>query len=324
VARKPHYGTVLAAGREGRPEARDLLVRLAGDPLDPAIVRATALALLAAYPGEASRAAYTRALLDEEALVRYTAALNLSGVDPETLAQLLAPLLFDEVRAVRMQAAVRLAALPDEALEPYQREARAAELAEYEKSMAYSLDFAFAGHNLGNFYAELGQTARAEEHYRAAIAIDELFFPAKVNLAMLLNGQGRKDEAETLLREVLEAYPEQHEIAYSLGLLSAELGRFEDAASFLERAAAGMPQRARVFYNLGLVQQQLGRDAEAALLRTLELEPDNLDYLVAMADFYLKRGDLGRAEVVADAIVARHPRSEVGPRIKAYIQSLRP
>ena len=32
-ARKPHYGTVFAAGREGRPEARDELIRLAGDAL---------------------------------------------------------------------------------------------------------------------------------------------------------------------------------------------------------------------------------------------------------------------------------------------------
>ncbi len=51
-ARKVHYGTTLAAAREGRPEAGPELVRLAGDTLYPAIVRATALALLERYPGE--------------------------------------------------------------------------------------------------------------------------------------------------------------------------------------------------------------------------------------------------------------------------------
>ncbi len=47
LARKPHYGTVLAAGtRRSAPEARADLIRLAGDPLHAAMVRATALSLL--------------------------------------------------------------------------------------------------------------------------------------------------------------------------------------------------------------------------------------------------------------------------------------
>ena len=46
IARKPHYGTILAAARDGDPEARDALIRLAGDPLFPTLVRATALSLL--------------------------------------------------------------------------------------------------------------------------------------------------------------------------------------------------------------------------------------------------------------------------------------
>ena len=55
----------------------------------------------------------------------------------------------------------------------------------------------------------------------AAIEIDDLFFPAKANLAVLYNTQGRNEEAMRLLREVLDAYPEQYESAYSLGLLLA-------------------------------------------------------------------------------------------------------
>ena len=68
-------------------------------------------------------------------------------------------------------------------------------------------------------------------------------------------------EAEALLRSILEAYPEQHEIAYSLGLLLAEVGRYEEAAVFLERAAAGMPDHPRVHHNLREIQQYLARVA---------------------------------------------------------------
>ena len=125
-AKKPHYGTILAAGRDGRPEAGDKLIRLAGDELYPTIVRATALQLLGAYPGEASgasAAAFNRALSDPEPLVRYMAVLNVNITEPERLFELVSPLLFDPVLAVRMQAAVRLAVLPRELLKPYHQEA---------------------------------------------------------------------------------------------------------------------------------------------------------------------------------------------------------
>jgi len=55
---RPHYGTVIHEGRKGLPEAKQDLIRLAGDPLYPVIVRSTALSLLTAYPGEDSVQAF--------------------------------------------------------------------------------------------------------------------------------------------------------------------------------------------------------------------------------------------------------------------------
>jgi tetratricopeptide (TPR) repeat protein len=258
-ARKPHYGTTLAAGREGRPEALEELVRLAADELYPAIVRATALSLLDRYPGEQSTRAFAAALSDPDGLVRLTAVNHVLATDAETIVELVAPLLFDPLRAVRTQAAVVLADAPDELLKPYQREARAEALAEYEVAMAHSLDFAFAGHNLGNLYARLGDPGRAERSYRQAIAIDDLFYPAKANLAVVLNAQGRNDEAEALLRSILDEDPEQHEVQYSLGLLLAEMGRYREAERFLAAAAAGMPGHPGVERNLRAIREYLAQ-----------------------------------------------------------------
>jgi Flp pilus assembly protein TadD len=304
VARKPHYGTVLAAGRAGEPEALAGLIRLAGDELAPAIARATALSLLAAYPGVESTAAFNRALSDVEALVRYTAVNSVNTQDPAEFVELVSPLLFDQVRAVRLQAASQLAGLPQELFKPYQLEVLEATLAEYEQVMEYSLDFAFAGHNLGNLYVRLGEPLEAQAYYEAALEIDDLFYPAKANLAVLYSGEGRNDEAERLLREILEAYPDQHDTAYSLGLLLAEMERYEEAGEYLWRAAQGMPDQARVFYNLGLVLQHLGRvaDAEAALLRTVQLEPGNPELLYALADHYMKQGERAKARAVSEQL----------------------
>jgi tetratricopeptide (TPR) repeat protein len=258
-AKKPHYGPTLAAARQRRPEALDGLVRLAEDVLYPAIVRATALSLLAGYPGDESTRAFSAALLDPEPLVRHTAVIDALAATPEELVEMVAPLLFDPMRAIRMQAAVRLADVSNELLKPYQREARREVLAEYEVAMEYSLDFAFAGHNLGNLAVRLGDSQKAEDYYRTAIEIDDLFYPAKANLAVLLNAAGRNDEAEGLLRSILESYPEQHEVAYSLGLLLAEMGRYVEAERWLTRAATGMPDHPGAQRNLRAIREYLAQ-----------------------------------------------------------------
>jgi len=320
-ARRPHYGTLLHAGREGKPEAKPGLIRLAGDPLQAPIVRATALTLLRQYDGDDVRQAVASALSEEEPLLRYTATQSVSASRPEELVELLAPLLLDPSIAVRRQAAVQLAPLPAGQLLPYQSEALAEALTGHKKAMEHSLDFAFAGHNLGNLQASLGQTEEAERYYRQSLEIDDLFYPAKMNLAILCSQQGRNEEAEALLREVVEAYPEVYDAAYSLGLLLVETGQQHEAAKLIEQAAQGMPEASRVHYNLGLLQQSLGEDlaAEARLLHALTVEPRNMEYLYALVDFYIKRGRYDEALPMADRMIAEQPEAQIGHEMKALI-----
>jgi tetratricopeptide (TPR) repeat protein len=319
----PHYGSVLAAAREGAPEAEAELIATAGDTLYAPIVRATALALLRSYPGEASTAAYKDALADDEALVRYTAADNVSGLDAEERVELLAPLLFDPAKAVRLAAATRLAGIPAGLLQDYQREGLDEALREFQQAMEYALDFPFAGFNLGNLYMSLRDTAGAEPYYRTAIDLDDSFYPAKLNLAGLLNSRGQNEEAENLLREILRDFPEVNEAAYPLAMILAETGRYEEAAVYLRQASAAMPEESRILYNLGLIEQAKGRTAEAedALLRALEAEPGNLDYLYALADHYVTRGELVAALEIAERMIASDPDSEVGPQVKIFVEA---
>ncbi|UCG51629.1 MAG: tetratricopeptide repeat protein, partial [Candidatus Latescibacterota bacterium] len=321
-ARKPHYGTILAAGRRGAPEARDRLIRLADDARYPAIVRATALALLGSYPGEESTAAFDRALSAEEALVRYTAVQNINTADPKRLVDLVVPLLFDRVLGVRMEAAARLAGAPDVIFKPYQKGALREALAEYQDAMRHSLDFSFAAHNLGNLYAKLDDPERAAHYYNTAIEIDDLFYPAKANLAVLYSSKGQYNKAERLLREILHDFPNQYDSAYSLGLLLAEMNRHDEAVVYLEQASAGMPDRPRVFYNLGLMLQHLGRtgEAETALLKAVEIAPEGLDYLYALADHYIKRGEPRKALPISNRMIAIHPERSRSWHLKEYLE----
>jgi len=319
---RSHYGTILAAGRQGEPEALDDLKHLSQDRLYPTIVRATALALLASYPGARTRDIFAQALVDEEALVRYTAVRHLVEPDPRRLLQLIGPLLYDPVKGVRIEAARALASIPPERMPEAIRLKYRQGLDDYRQAMQRTADFATSRHNLGNLDAGLGQLEPAMEHYRQAIDIDSQFYPAKVNLAMLYNQQGQNSEAERLLREVVAAQPELYEVNYSLGLLLAELQKYDQAVVYLSRAGQGLPDRARIQYNLGLLLQQLSRsvEAEKALAKALMIEPANRDFLLALADFYFKQRRWNDARRIAKQMKAMHPGDPTGQKIIDLIQ----
>jgi tetratricopeptide (TPR) repeat protein len=320
--RKAHYGTIIDEGRKRSTHAHKDLIKLAADPLYPVIVRSTALLLLAAYPGKETSRVYELALMDDEALIRRTAVDHIHVSDPKRQTGLLTSMLYDPVKSVRIEAARRMTEIADPQLDDTQKKAFQASLMDYQKSMEYSADFAFGRYNLANLYVALKQPDKAVENYRAAIKIDNLFYAAKVNLAMLYNQIDRNDEAEALLREVVISHPEMYEIHYSLGLLLAEEKKYAEAANHLKQAAQGIPERARIHYNLGLLLQHLKQDldAEEALLKAQELEPDNLDYLYALADFYLKRNELQQARKIAKEMVARHPTQRIGHDILNLIE----
>jgi Tfp pilus assembly protein PilF len=315
--RRAHYGTIIAAGRRQQTEAHQDLIKLAGDPLYPVIVRATALSLLSAYPGDENNQAFELALMDEEALIRRTAVDYLNVFDPKRQTKLLAAMLYDPVKAVRIEAARRLTEIPSPQLDENQNELFRTTLLEFQQAMEYSADFAFGRYNLGNLYANLKKPELATENYKAAIRIDYQFYPAKVNLAMLYNQLGQNDKAEILLRQVVKAQPELYEIQYSLGLLLAEEKNYVEAARYLEAAARGMPDHSRVHYNLGLLLDYLGKDlrAESALQRAVKLEPDNIEYLSAIAQYYVKREMYQQAKRVAEQIISRHPTNRLGPQL---------
>jgi Tfp pilus assembly protein PilF len=320
---RPHYGTILHAGRINQVEALDDLIDLADDRLYPPIVRATALQLLSSYTGEESNNAFNRALTDEEALVRQTAARHLA--EPDQLKRLarVAPLLYDRVKAVRIEAAQSLTVVPSDRMPEELKEEFKLVLREYRQTMEHAGDFAASRHNLGNMHANLRNFKAAEENYLKAIEIDREFYPAKVNLAMVYNQLTRNEEAEQLLREVVADHPDFPEIKYSLALLLVEERNYGEAEKYLSEAAAGISDRARIHYNLGLLQQQLGKDreAEASLRRALEIEPNSPDFLHALADFYMKRSRWNDAKGIAEQMISKHPSSPIGPNLLNLINA---
>jgi tetratricopeptide (TPR) repeat protein len=295
---EPHYGEALAAARAGQPGVSEALARLAADPQQSAIVRATALAALRAdaSTGMAERIAATR---DTDAEGRAAAADGLQSTPAQQRLHALGPLLGDPVLAVRMAAARSLSSLPADRFDPLMRPAFDAALVEYVAAQNVSLDMPGAQLNLAVVHPNTGRP----------------------DLAQLYNASARNAEAERVLKEGLKREPGIGELQYALGLLLAEQGRLDEAAGVLAKAAQRMPQRARVHYNLGLALQQLGRSraAEQALLSAQRLDPLSVESADALAVFYAQHRQRSQALEWADKLQALNP---ADPQVQQFVQRL--
>ena len=316
---EPHYGEVLAAGREGGPDALDPLIRVARDEAQPAIVRATALRRMEPYGPEG----YARVLElfeDPAPLVRLAAAPGIEALPRRERLRLGGRLLLDPVRAVRVQAA-RAAASTAASLSGDARAAFEAARAEYQASAAALPEDPGSHYNLGNFHTALGEHSRAVRRYRKSLSVEPSFLPASLNLAVLLSQLGRNAEAEAALRNAIAVEPDAGDAHYSLGLLLAGREQLPEGLRHLARAAALLPESARVHYNHGLALQRLDRrrEAEAALRRADALEPDTPAFLNALAILYAQESRWAEALPWAERLAAL----DSGPDAARLIRRIR-
>ncbi len=309
VNRKPHYGTILSEASEGKEGADAGLLKIINSNLYPEIIRATAISLLSAYPGSASQEAVCKALNDPDALLRYSATEHYLPNDSATLFRNLVPLVNDPVKSVRMEAANRLMTFPKKTFNEIQYRSFQHALDEYLKSQEYVADFPTGRYNLGNFYSKLKDPVKAEENYREALVIDNLFLPAKINLALIEYQQGKLDKAQLLFKDVVDNHPEVMEGYYYLALLYGEQQKYPEAIRLLETATGKPGCTARIYYNLGILYQMTSQTekAESTFVRGLSMEPGNFDLLYALFAFHIKQNNRAKAAVYLEQLKSRYP-----------------
>jgi tetratricopeptide (TPR) repeat protein len=286
----PHYARALHAGRRGDPGAQHALVAVASDAAQPAIVRASALALL--LPGSTDAADAVRAALaDPDPLVRLGALEAAAGLEPGARLAAAAPRLRDPLRAVRTAAGRTLAEVPPALWSPADRSALAAALAEYRAAQGVYAERPEAHVSLGALHATFGEADAARREYETALRLGPWFAPGYVNLADLERAAGRDAEAEALLRRALAIAPDLAATRYALGLTLVRLGRHAEALPELERAAALAPEVPR--------------------------------YALAEALLRLERGDRAAATRIARDLLARWPEDADARALLAELESAR-
>lgn len=319
--REPHFGEALALGRSGAPGAESRLVQLADDARQPAIARATAIALLADYLSPQSFEMVRRGLRDGNPLVRLAAVGVLNGVDPRIRLDLAFDLLDDPVRAVRLEAARVLAPVSLEGLPPARRAALERAFAEFQQALGAIADRPESLATLANFKLDRGDDTNAELVYRKAMEIHPAFAPAYANLADLFRARNRDDKAEEVLREGLNNAPGNGDLYHSLGLLRVRQKRYAEAVEALGRAVELNPDNARYGYVHALSLQQTG-DLDRALTvltETHALHPNDRSVLFGLAAMSREAGDRAAAIRYATRLIKIAPRD---PQARVFLKRL--
>ena len=299
-----HFGETIHAARLGVPGAAAKLAALAADTASPAVVRATAVTLLADDPEHAE--AKVRAARERQPLLRLAAAETLSA---STQMDALAPLLEDPRKAVRLAAAARVALTPRSTLRQAQSVALAAALDEYRKTQFLNADRAEANVNLGVLETASGDSASAAVAYRRALDRNPHFVPAYVNLADLYRQAGRETDVEAVLRRGLARLPESPVLLHALGLSLARSEDYDSALAALKGAHELSTANVQYAYVYAIALNSLGSAEEAlAVLREAHSQhPNERAVLTALTTISRDQGLAEDAREYADKLLKLAP-----------------
>ena len=278
------------------------------DTEQPAIVRATAVSLLAQQMTGTDVELIGRAVDSADPLVQLAALDALQGIAPERRFERAQSLLTDPRLALRSAAARALLPARGQLSERRQSDLDAA-LTEYAQIQQFNSDRAGGLLNLGTLMTELGRAEESARLYLAAIAREPAFSAAYVNLAELYRNLGREPEAEATLREGLAVNPDDAGLNLALGLSLVRSERPDEALMQLRVAVANAPDAPYYAYVLGVALNSAEQSAAAiATLRITHTRfPAHRDTLFALTTMLRDAGELGAAIEHARRLVALVP-----------------
>ncbi len=154
-------------------------------------------------------------------------------------------------------------------------------------------------HNLiGLIRADEGDAKAATEEYRAALALDPAFIPARVNLGNALLKAGDLAAARTEYAEVRRLDPKNVFASEGFAEIALAEGKTDEAVAIYLQAADASPVDPRYPTKAGRILLNIGRTDEgvAQLTRALELDPGYLPAFAELAAMHLAKGDNAAAE----------------------------
>lgn len=150
---------------------------------------------------------------------------------------------------------------------------------------------------------DLDQAAAAFQHWAEALPEDP---QPQLALARVRYLQGRTGDAEALLADLRERFPQSLFVNNSLVDLALERGEIDDAIAVVERLEQAAPELAALLRAKILLHEDQGEEAEALLAEAVEENPSS----TLARELFLVRMRLGQEDAAIDGLtgwIAAHP-----------------
>ncbi|MEN8160791.1 MAG: tetratricopeptide repeat protein [Myxococcota bacterium] len=165
-------------------------------------------------------------------------------------------------------------------------------LAEHPGDLALFAALARSRRERGDRVGEIGV-------YREVLSIHEDHHATLLAMAEAQIALGQEAEANVTLERIEAAHPGDLRTLLQLGFRGFEAGEYEAAEHRFQRALSQQPEQHEVAYFLGVVQRRMGKEAEA--IATLDRIPTDheryADGRVQVAGIYEKDGDFAGAQL---------------------------
>lgn len=159
---------------------------------------------------------------------------------------------------------------------------------------------------------------KASKYFRNAIKIDPAKPETYYNLALTLFHSNCLLDSEAYFKKYISLNPNDHDAYYNLGILYKLNDKNEAAIEQFFKAIEIKNDDESTYYNLGLVLLNLDKLEEAIeqISMALVLDPDNIDYKIALAKIYEKKSESFGASSLDQAITIYNEVFEVNPKLE--------
>lgn len=190
---------------------------------------------------------------------------------------------------------------------------RTAESVEYYQSFIEKYPYSFpAWYNLANAYQKLEMMDKALDAYDYSIAIQSDFTPAYYNKALSLFKMDRFQEAINVFEETYHYEPPQAPVYCHIGECFEKMDQFDKALFYYRKSIQTDEFYADGYLGVGVIMDLQDNTAEGLpfVERAVELEPDNVDYLLFKVEFLKKLEHWDEVEVLTQSLIKRFPDNE--------------
>jgi len=179
--------------------------------------------------------------------------------------------------------------------------------------------------SLGDIYATTGRFQEAIDAYRTAQKIRPADLSALYKLETLLDLLNEPEELANI-REQIERVESQQlleresELALSdiesessgvvaAAATEAQIAQLENSLGDINEKIGENPDSAVLYYNRGVVEMTIGDNLSAvdSMLQALDIEPENAEYQMGLAQAYLRTDDFSGAVSVLDEVLEADP-----------------